>query len=69
MSNNCGCENCQCGQGLNIVSFESAENSAKLSANFSAAEEEEIMYESSGFSTYEWKQPVIFPMTDGGINQ
>jgi hypothetical protein len=51
------------------VSFQSAENSAKLSANFSAAEEEEIMYESSGFSTYEWKQPVIFPMTDGGINQ
>jgi hypothetical protein len=30
---------------------------------------EEIQYESSGFETYEWKMPVIFPNTDGGINK
>jgi hypothetical protein len=30
---------------------------------------EEIQYESSGFNTYEWKMPVIFPNTDGGINK
>ena len=31
--------------------------------------EEEIQYESSGFNTYEWKMPVIFPNTDGGIDK
>lgn len=30
---------------------------------------EETQYESSGFSTNEWKMPVIFPNTDGGINK
>jgi hypothetical protein len=32
-------------------------------------EKEEIQYESSGFETYEWKMPTIFPNTDGGINK
>lgn len=32
-------------------------------------EEDNIEYESSGFETYEWKMPVIFPNTDGGINK
>lgn len=30
---------------------------------------EEIQYEFSGFSTYEWKMPVVFPNTDGKINK
>jgi hypothetical protein len=30
---------------------------------------EDIQYESSGFETYDWKMPVIFPNTDGGINK
>jgi hypothetical protein len=32
-------------------------------------ETQEIEYESAGFETYEWKMPVIFPNTDGGINK
>jgi hypothetical protein len=52
----CGCGNCSCGQGLQI-------------ATESASAAEEIQYESSGFNTYEWKMPVIFPNTDGGINK
>lgn len=32
-------------------------------------ESEEIQYEFSGFETYEWKMPTIFPNTDGGINK
>jgi hypothetical protein len=35
----------------------------------SESAEEEIQYESSGFNTYEWKMPVIFPNTDGGIDK
>ena len=30
---------------------------------------EDNQYESSGFNTYEWKMPVIFPNTDGEINK
>jgi hypothetical protein len=52
----CKCENCNCGQGLQITTE-------------SASAAEEIQYESSGFNTYEWKMPVIFPNTDGGINK
>jgi hypothetical protein len=52
----CGCESCNCGQGLQITTG-------------SASAAEEIQYESSGFETYEWKMPVIFPNTDGGINK
>ena len=46
----CECENCTCGQGIQI-------------------ESNDMQYESSGFNTYEWKMPVIFPNTDGGINK
>ena len=52
----CKCENCNCGQGLQITTE-------------SASAAEEVQYESSGFNTYEWKMPVIFPNTDGGINK
>jgi hypothetical protein len=52
----CGCGNCTCSQGLQITTE-------------SASAAEEIQYESSGFETYEWKMPVIFPNTDGGINK
>jgi hypothetical protein len=52
----CGCGNCKCGQGLQI-------------ATESASAVEDIQYESSGFEIYEWKMPVIFPNTDGGINK
>jgi hypothetical protein len=50
---NCECGNCTCGQGIQI------ESNAP----------EKIQYESFGFNTYEWKMPVIFPNTDGGINK
>jgi hypothetical protein len=53
---NCECGNCTCGQGIQIETN-------------SASAEEELQYESSGFNTYEWKMPVIFPNTDGGINK
>ena len=53
---NCECGNCTCSQGIQIQST-------------SASAEEELQYESSGFNTYEWKMPVIFPNTDGGINK
>jgi hypothetical protein len=52
----CACGNCNCGQGLQITTE-------------SASAVEEVQYESSGFNTYEWKMPVIFPNTDGEINK
>ena len=52
----CKCGNCNCCQGLQI-------------STESASAVEELQFESSGFSTYDWKQPVVFPMTDGNINE
>jgi hypothetical protein len=40
-----------------------------INKNIDEPKEEEIQYESSGFQTYEWKMPVIFPNTDGGISK
>ena len=58
----CSCGGCTCGNGIQIVN---PKNSDELSANFSAAEVEEIMYESSSLN--EWRGITSYPLMDGSI--
>lgn len=58
----CNCGGCTCGNGIQIVNLK---NSDELSANFSAAEVEEIMYESSSLN--QWRGITSYTLMDGSI--
>lgn len=67
MSDGCGCGTCACGQGIQIDAYSA---SAEKSANFSAAEVEDPIFESSNINlNNEWRTPQIYPNTDGAINE
>lgn len=66
MSDGCCGGSCACGQGIQIETYSA---SAEKSENFSAAEVEEPIFESSNNLNNEWKLPHIYPYTDGAINE
>lgn len=51
----CGCGGCSCGKGMQI---ETAQNNI-----------EEFQFESHNINNDLWKTPMVFPNTDGNINE